>query len=159
STTTTTSSTSPFPPTSENSNLNTWIFPIIVISFFVILSIIVAFIIISKKRKKNIDTNNLQHISIEDKDGTDNSKTNSLTSSINSISSSFRMKKGKIVPGDVNVSSGSPPVPILTDNNDEEEEKPKMPTLKRTQTTVSAFKEIVDLTDEENDNLRKSVNS
>jgi len=115
---------------------------------------------IRKKRKRNAN-NNLQNIDtgvndeekvvgnilLTDKEGENNSKSNSITS-ISSISSSFRMKKGKVVPDDVNV--------VADNNNEKEIRRPK---IERTPTTISAFTEMVDLTDEENTNLRRSVNS
>ncbi|RIA83983.1 hypothetical protein C1645_785131 [Glomus cerebriforme] len=164
STTTTSSSSSsvsssqPIPSSGSSNNrshnLNVLIFPILaaVLLFIIVLTILG---LIYRKRKRN--ANNNQRI-VSTGDVTENgSKSNSLTSSINSISSSFKIKKGKVVPEDI---IGSHPAPIV-DNKDEndENEKPKTPILKRTLTTVSAFQELVDLTDDEHKSLRQSTSS
>ncbi|CAG8445458.1 3597_t:CDS:2 [Funneliformis mosseae] len=97
-----------------------------------------------------------------DKEKENNSKSNSLTS-LTSISSSFKMKKGKVVPADVNIAS-SPATPTtlssppIVANNDDEGPSPPF-RVKRAAKTKSVFTEIVDLTEEENNNLRKSVST
>ncbi|CAB4476080.1 hypothetical protein RhiirA5_456346 [Rhizophagus irregularis] len=157
-TTATTTTTSPFQPIpssgspndTKSNNLHVWMFSILAVAILIMILTVLALIYKKRKGKRNT-LHSINAGDITDKDKENSSKSNSLTSSINSISSSFKIKKGKIVPGDIHVSS--PPVPSIV------EEKPHMPTLKRTQTTVSAFQELVDLTDDEHFNLRQSTSS
>ncbi|CAG8451075.1 15426_t:CDS:2 [Rhizophagus irregularis] len=138
------------PNDTKSNNLHVWMFSILAVAILIMILTVLALIYKKRKGKRNT-LHSINAGDITDKDKENSSKSNSLTSSINSISSSFKIKKGKIVPGDIHVSS--PPVPSIV------EEKPHMPTLKRTQTTVSAFQELVDLTDDEHFNLRKSTSS
>ncbi|RGB43583.1 hypothetical protein C1646_661322 [Rhizophagus diaphanus] len=157
-TTATTTTTSPFQPIpssgspndTKSNNLHVWMFSILAVAILIMILTVLALIYKKRKGKRNT-LHSINAGDITDKDKENSSKSNSLTSSINSISSSFKIKKGKIVPGDIHVSS--PPVPSIV------EEKPHMPTLKRTPTTVSAFQELVDLTDDEHFNLRQSTSS
>lgn len=156
--TTTATTTTPFQPLpssgssndTKSNNLHVWMFSILAIAILIMILTVLALIYKKRKGKRNT-LHNINAGDITDKDKENSSKSNSLTSSINSISSSFKIKKGKIVPGDIHVSS--PPVPNVV------EEKLHMPTLKRTPTTVSAFQELVDLTDDEHFNLRQSTSS
>jgi hypothetical protein len=164
STTSITSTTSPFQPipssgssnNTKSNKLHVLMFSILAVSIFIM--ILTVLVLIYKKRKGKRNTlHNINAADITDKDKENGSKSNSLTSSINSISSSLKRKKGKIVPLEINI-GGSPPAPTVLNNKDDEE-KPQMPTLKRTPTTVSAFQELVDLTDDEHFKLRQSTSS
>ncbi|CAI2176745.1 8893_t:CDS:2 [Funneliformis geosporum] len=183
----TTIQTQPTSTTTSAPGINTntkrpWLIPIITISLFIILLILIFLgFFIRRKRKRNANNANnyndynLSNVNTSvnddekvtgnmlsiDKEKENNSKSNSLTS-ITSISSSFRMKKGKIVPADLNIAIptalSSPPI-VANNNNDEKDSPPLRSTVKRSATIISAFTEIVDLTEEENNNLRKSVSS
>ncbi|GBB99364.1 hypothetical protein RclHR1_00350020 [Rhizophagus clarus] len=139
----------------KSNNLNAWMFSTLAVLLLMMIITFLALIFRKRKRKRD-SSHSTNSGDISDKDKESSSEPNSLTSSINSISSSLKKKKGKVVPADINV--GSPPVPAIINNKDDEE-KPQMPTLKRTPTTVSAFQELVDLTDDEHFNLRQSTSS
>ncbi|CAG8563189.1 1719_t:CDS:2 [Funneliformis caledonium] len=169
-------------PGLDTNGTRSWLFPIITALLLIILLFLIflGFFIRKRKRNANNANNNNDHylrnidnsvndeekvignmISM-DKEKENNSKSNSLTS-LTSISSSFKMKKGKVVPADVNIAS-SPATPTtlssppIVANNDDEGPSPPF-RVKRAAKTKSAFTEIVDLTEEENNNLRKSVST